>query len=554
MDGTLVVSSPNHNGYSGAIYVYVPDAIGDYGAYTKLTAPVGAPSGNFGSNVSIGADGTLLVGARGDDDVATDAGAVFVYTPDHSGGFNAPVKLTAPDGTERDYFGYGIAMGSDGLLAVGAWADDAGIAPYTGSVYLYKPDASGDYASPPVHLLPPDAEGSERFGQTLTLSADGILVVAAIGDADNGAFSGSVYVYLPDATGNYGLPIKLTAPDAETQGNFGSSVSVNPDGSVLVGAQNQDGVTTDTGATYLFVPDGNGGYVDYQGTVYAGMPENVAPTLTGLDGVTFLENTVNAAPQIIDADVTFADIDSSNLATGKLTVSGFVNGQDTIGIHDQGAGATNITLSGSDVSYGGTVIGTVSGGSGANDLEVTFKVGATSTAVDALIQNITYANSSNTPAAARALTITVTDGDGGTVSATSVVNVTAEADTKVLTFEDLGHPTADWMPMPATYAGFNWNNIGLRESDKSDPNLGYDEAAVSGDNVIYNRGGAVGTVSTVDGSEISFEGAYFTAVYVDGLTVTVTGYRDGLQIDTTSFNLKNSAATWIDFPACSFMR
>ncbi|WP_280114142.1 tandem-95 repeat protein [Hoeflea sp. BAL378] len=155
---------------------------------------------------------------------------------------------------------------------------------------------------------------------------------------------------------------------------------------------------------------------------------NDNPTLTGLNGVTFLENTVNAAPQIIDANVVFADVDSANLAGGTLTVSGFIAGQDTIGIRNQGAGAGNITLSGANVLYGGTVIGTFAGGSGANSLVVTFNANATPGAVDALIQNLTYANSSDTPTASRTLTITVTDGDGGTVSATSVVNVTAESD------------------------------------------------------------------------------------------------------------------------------
>ena len=42
---------------------------------------------------------------------------------------------------------------------------------------------------------------------------------------------------------------------------------------------------------------------------------NVAPTLAGLTTpVTFLENTVNAAPQLLDADVTFTDPDNNSTA------------------------------------------------------------------------------------------------------------------------------------------------------------------------------------------------------------------------------------------------
>lgn len=175
------------------------------------------------------------------------------------------------------------------------------------------------------------------------------------------------------------------------------------------------------------IGDGNGGTVSEDIDVtLTGV--NDAPVLAGLDGATFLENTVNAAPQIIDADVAFADVDAGNLDTGTLTVSGFVSGEDTIGINDQGAGAGNITLSGANVLYGGTVIGTFAGGSGTNNLVVTFNASATAAAVDALIENLTYANASDTPTASRTLTITVTDGDGGTVSETSVVTVTEESD------------------------------------------------------------------------------------------------------------------------------
>jgi T1SS-143 domain-containing protein len=156
-------------------------------------------------------------------------------------------------------------------------------------------------------------------------------------------------------------------------------------------------------------------------------PVNDDPTLTGLNSsVTFLENAVNAAPQIIDANVDVGDIDSANFDAGTVRVSGFIAGEDTIGISNQGVGSGQIGVSGATVTYGGTVIGAFTGGSGANDLVVTFNTNATPAAVDALMQNLTYANASDTPTADRTLTISVTDGDGGSVSATTAVSVTAE--------------------------------------------------------------------------------------------------------------------------------
>ena len=90
---------------------------------------------------------------------------------------------------------------------------------------------------------------------------------------------------------------------------------------------------------------------------------NSVPTLTGLTTpVTFLENTVNATPQIIAADVTFNDADN-NFNTGVLTVTGLL-AQDTVAIRNQGTGAGQIGISGSDITFGGTVIGSFAGGAG----------------------------------------------------------------------------------------------------------------------------------------------------------------------------------------------
>ena len=49
-------------------------------------------------------------------------------------------------------------------------------------------------------------------------------------------------------------------------------------------------------------------------------------------------------------------------------------------------------MSGSNVSYAGTTIGSFTGGSSGTDLVITFNANADATATQALIQNITYEN------------------------------------------------------------------------------------------------------------------------------------------------------------------
>ncbi len=139
---------------------------------------------------------------------------------------------------------------------------------------------------------------------------------------------------------------------------------------------------------------------------------NDAPTLTGFaTAVTFAENTVNATPQLLDADVTFADAEG-NFNGGTLALSGLL-AEDRASVRNEGTDAGQIGLAGTDVTFGGVIIGALAGGVGGT-LTITFNASATSEAIDALIQNLTYANVSDTPIASRDLRLVVTEAAGGT--------------------------------------------------------------------------------------------------------------------------------------------
>ena len=168
---------------------------------------------------------------------------------------------------------------------------------------------------------------------------------------------------------------------------------------------------------------------------------NVAPVLADLSTpVAFAENTVNAAAQVIDADVTVTDTTSANFDGGTLNVTYSVGGSsfDSLSIANVGGGAGQIAFDGTTASYEGTAIGTINGannGTSGSDLVLDFNTDATPTAVEALIENLTFANSSSAPLASRTISITVNDGDGGTSAAvTSEITVTAEADAAVASF------------------------------------------------------------------------------------------------------------------------
>ncbi len=110
--------------------------------------------------------------------------------------------------------------------------------------------------------------------------------------------------------------------------------------------------------------------------------------------------------------------------------------QDQLGIRNEGTGAGQIGVSGSDVTFGGVVIGTIiSDGTDGSELIVTFNANATVEAVEALIENLTYQNISDDPLATRQFRVQVSDGDGGTSAPQFVtVSITAEVDGAVPVF------------------------------------------------------------------------------------------------------------------------
>ncbi|MDA0282651.1 MAG: DUF4347 domain-containing protein, partial [Planctomycetota bacterium] len=148
--------------------------------------------------------------------------------------------------------------------------------------------------------------------------------------------------------------------------------------------------------------------------------------------------TENDPATVIDGTATVTDSDSIDFNTGTLTVDFTANGtaNDRLAILNEGTGAGQIGVSGSNVSYEGTTIGTFAGGTdGSTPLVITFNASSTPVGAQALLRNITYENVSESPSASpRTVRFVLTDGDGGTSNtATQTVNVTSVNDDPVFT-------------------------------------------------------------------------------------------------------------------------
>ncbi|SFH57310.1 clostripain-related cysteine peptidase [Planctomicrobium piriforme] len=163
--------------------------------------------------------------------------------------------------------------------------------------------------------------------------------------------------------------------------------------------------------------DGDGGTSAAVSKMIAVTAVNDAPVLAAIgDSVEF----AGPAPVLIDSDAKVTDPDSADFNGGKLTVtlSANVQSSDVLSIRHQGTATGMIGVNGSDVAYGGVVIGTFSGGTNKVALVIAFNANATTVGVQALLRSLQFSNASPTRSTApRTVRFLITDGDGGTSAA-----------------------------------------------------------------------------------------------------------------------------------------
>lgn len=173
---------------------YLMDAVtGDLVA--KLTASDRAAGDRFGDTVALSGN-RALVGAREDDDLGSGSGSAYVF--DARTGVQLR-KLTAPDGAAGDLFGNSVALSGNRAL-VGAFLGN-GAAADSGAAYLLDA-VTGDLVA---KLTAPDGAANDRFGTSVALSGNRVLVGAS-SDDDLGNGAGAAYYYREVAA-----PLPLTS-------------------------------------------------------------------------------------------------------------------------------------------------------------------------------------------------------------------------------------------------------------------------------------------------------------------------------------------------------
>jgi hypothetical protein len=255
---------------------------------TNLTQAIGrmqASNGEFndvlGSSVALSGDGnTLAVGAIAEDssstginstpdELATDAGAVYVYTRS-AGTWLQQAYLKASNTGAGDHFGYSVALSGDGdTLAVGARYEDSGstgissspdeLAPEAGAVYVFT-RSTGAW-SQQAYVKASNTGAGDLFGWSVALSGDGnTLAVGAIGEASSSTginstpnelafIAGAAYIFTRSA-GTWAQQAYVKHSNTRPDNLFGASVALSGDGNTLaVGAIGEASSSTGINST-----------------------------------------------------------------------------------------------------------------------------------------------------------------------------------------------------------------------------------------------------------------------------------------------------------------
>jgi hypothetical protein len=211
-------------------------------ASIRLVLAGNAANDNFGSRVAV-AGNRVLVGAQGDSDLGTLAGAAYVFRLEGSS-FVLEQRLSVPELVTGSLYGQGVAL-SDDVAAVGAPGHMG-----TGAVFVFR--RNGTLWSFEQKLTPSAGANGDQFGNAISIFEKRLLI-GAVNEAGN--FTGAAYVFLNDG-GTWGQEQRLAAPTPEVFSFYAATVALGDD-RALVGARDGNGSINGSGAVFAYRRTGN---------------------------------------------------------------------------------------------------------------------------------------------------------------------------------------------------------------------------------------------------------------------------------------------------------
>jgi hypothetical protein len=404
-DDTAVIGAPNHNGSSGAAYVFLRNQGGAdvWGWRTTLS---GAANDKFGYALSLSGD-LLAVGAPS----VSGAGRALLYERNQGGAdlwglFKTFVPLY-PDGR----YGYSVALDRD-RLAIGAPYHDTPLVD-CGMVTLYERNQGGaDNWGQVKELRGPSPALNDHFGFALALDDD--TLVAGTPDLDRGANAdaGAAFIFGRNrgSANNWGLTWTISDTTPVANNRFGFAVAIDVD-SVAAGVPRAAaGAQANQGAVLVFERN-------IDGADRWGLQQTIVNPLGAAEDR--LGFAVALGSQFVASGAINTDV-GANTNQGAVLLHRFVKAH-RLAITRQGTGSGTVTSAPAGVNCGAVCTNL-------------FNRGAQVTLTAAAAGGSIFAGWS-----------------GGGCSGTGTCNITLNADTTVIaTFTLVATATPTATPLPAT--------------------------------------------------------------------------------------------------------
>ena len=260
IDGnTIAVSAPfktvSGTVYVGSVYIYTTaDNGATWTEQQKLTASNGAESDFFGWGLGLSGD-LLVVGSHQQDTYGAGAGSAYVFKRTGST-WTQQQQLVGDDTAAGDQFGFSFAISND-TIVVGARTEDNGANTVSdcGAVYVFTTSDNGSTWTQQDKFVSSTPTAVERFGSAVDIHGDIIVVGASSSNSNQGA--GWIFTR---SGSTWTQRVKLT-PVVDSGALFGNEVSIDKvNGNVVaIGAQREHiSGLADVGAVFIYSSDDNG--------------------------------------------------------------------------------------------------------------------------------------------------------------------------------------------------------------------------------------------------------------------------------------------------------
>jgi len=234
----------------GSAYVFINTGT-TWVQQTKLTASDGAALDYFGRKVSIHGN-YAVISAPQSYTTASNQGSAYIFMKSGTSWIQQAI-LTASDGDENAFFGYGAFMFEDYVI-IGSPGKKVGPNSNQGSAYVFQ--RNGSTWTQQAILLAADGNAEDFFGTSVSMNGLYVVVGASYDQVGLNTNQGSGYIFLRSGS-TWAQQAHLIAADGQLNDHLGISVSIFGDYAVLGAEWAEIMSNYHQGSVYLFSRTGS---------------------------------------------------------------------------------------------------------------------------------------------------------------------------------------------------------------------------------------------------------------------------------------------------------